>query len=52
MFLAENKGASQAKDDDFPEDVVAYMDQGIKFALGAALPPAEEAAWWVFKENH
>lgn len=48
---AEGKHAAEASDDDFPPEVVAYLKQGIEFAIKSPLPPAEEGAMWVFKEN-
>jgi len=50
QFVAEGKGASEAKDEDFPSEVVGYMKQGVDFALSSALPEPEEAGMWVFKE--
>ncbi len=50
-FTAENKGASEVTNEDFPPDVVQYLNEGIEFALASDLPPAEEGARWVFKEN-
>ncbi|CAN5445480.1 thiamine pyrophosphate-dependent dehydrogenase E1 component subunit alpha [soil metagenome] len=49
-FPAEGKNAADAKDEDFPPEVVAYMKKGVEFAMAAPLPEAEEAAMWVFKE--
>jgi TPP-dependent pyruvate/acetoin dehydrogenase alpha subunit len=49
-FAAEGKGASQATDDDFPPDVVAYMKKGVDFAIKSPVPPAEEGGMWVFAE--
>ncbi|MHB8635829.1 MAG: thiamine pyrophosphate-dependent dehydrogenase E1 component subunit alpha [Fimbriimonadaceae bacterium] len=50
-FLAEGKPSSQASNDDFPPDVVEYMDEGIRYALNAATPAAEEGGRWVFDET-
>ncbi len=50
-YLAEGKGAAQTTNEDFPPDVVAYLDRGIEFAMASPVPAAEEAAMWVFKEN-
>jgi len=50
-FHAEGKNATEAKNDDFPPEVVAYLSKGIEFALRSPLPDAEEAAMWVFKES-
>lgn len=49
-FPAENKGAQEAKDDDFPPEVVAYMKKGVDFAIASPPPPAEEGAMWVFSD--
>jgi TPP-dependent pyruvate/acetoin dehydrogenase alpha subunit len=48
-FPAEGKSASDAKDEDFPPEVIEYMKRGVEFALASGLPEAEEAAKWVFK---
>jgi TPP-dependent pyruvate/acetoin dehydrogenase alpha subunit len=50
-YHADGKGATEATNDDFPPDVVAYLNEGIEFALTSPLPSAEEAAKWVFKET-
>jgi TPP-dependent pyruvate/acetoin dehydrogenase alpha subunit len=50
-YAAEGKSASEATDEDFPPDVVAYLKEGIEFALKSPLPPEEEAAMWVFRED-
>ena len=49
-YEAEGKGAAQTTNEDFPPEVVAYLDRGIEFAMNSPLPPAEEGAMWVFKE--
>ena len=49
-FLAEGKNAADATNEDFPPEVVAYLNEGIEFALKSPTPPAEEGAMWVFKE--
>ena len=49
--MAEGKGSAETTNEDFPADVVAYLDRGIKAAMESPLPDAEEAAKWVFKEN-
>ena len=50
-FLAEGKHAAEVSDEDFPPEVVEYMKEGIDFALKSPVPPAEEGAMWVFKED-
>lgn len=50
-YQAEGKHAAEASDEDFPADVVAYLKEGIEFAIKSPLPQAEEGAMWVFKEN-
>ena len=47
-YQAEGKPSSQASNDDFPPEVVEYMDEGIRYALAAATPNAEEGGRWVF----
>ena len=49
-YPAEFKSAMQFTDHDFPPDVVAYMTEGVEFALKAELPEAEEAELWVYRE--
>ena len=49
---AEHKGASETTDDDFPEDVVAYLTKGVNFAMKSPLPDAHEAEQWVFREEN
>lgn len=50
-FHAENKGAGEATNEDFPPEVVDFLNRGIEFALASPLPDPEEGAMWVFKEN-
>lgn len=48
-YMAEGKNAANVADEDFPPEVVAYMDEGIQFALASPLPEATEGGRWVFK---
>jgi len=50
-YGAENKSAVEAKDEDFPPDVVAYLKKGVEAAVKAEMPPAEEGAMWVFHQQ-
>lgn len=50
-YLAEGKNAMETTNEDFPPEVVEYMNEGIAFALKSPLPAAEEAAHWVFCEE-
>ena len=50
-WMAEGKAAGESSDADFPEEVVAYMSEGIKLAMESPEPPAEEGGKWVFREN-
>jgi TPP-dependent pyruvate/acetoin dehydrogenase alpha subunit len=50
-YFAEGKGSSETTNEDFPPEVVAFLDRGIKHAIESPLPDAEEGAKWVFKEN-
>jgi len=50
-FIAEGKNASEATNEDFPPEVVEYLNEGIEFALQAPLPEAEEGGMWVFRED-
>jgi len=48
---AENKGAGEVTDADFPPEVVAYMTEGVEFAVAQPVPEAEEGGMWVFAEG-
>lgn len=48
---AEGKHAAEASDEDFPPEVVAYLKQGVEYAMKSPVPDAQEGAMWVFKEN-
>jgi len=52
QYIAERKSASDATNEDFPPDVLAFLNRGIKFALYSPVPEAEEGAMWVFKESN
>ncbi len=48
-YMAEGKNATQVPNEDFPPDVVAYLSEGVDFALKSAVPAAEEGGMWVFR---
>lgn len=50
-FHAEGKNAADATNEDFPPDVVEFLNEGIEFALESPMPEAAEAAMWVFRES-
>jgi TPP-dependent pyruvate/acetoin dehydrogenase alpha subunit len=50
-YMAEGKGAAEAKNEDFPPSVVEYLSEGVEFAKQSVPPPAEEGAKWVFRED-
>jgi TPP-dependent pyruvate/acetoin dehydrogenase alpha subunit len=50
MFIAEGKNAMETTNEDFPPEVVDYMNEGIEFARNSPLPAAEEGGMWVFKD--
>lgn len=50
-YMAEGKDAGHAKDEDFPPEVVEYMNEGVEFAVKADLPKPEEGGMWVFYEG-
>ena len=50
MYQAEGKSADKATNEDFPPEVVEYLNEGIEFAKQSPLPEAEEGAMWVFRE--
>lgn len=50
-YMAEGKGVKEARDEDFPPDVVEYMTKGIEAALASPVPPAEEGGMWVFRNE-
>lgn len=49
-YSPEGKSASEVRDDDFPEDVVEYLKEGVEAALASPLPDPEEGGMWVFAE--
>lgn len=49
-YMAEGKVGLQPKDEDFPPEVIEYMNEGVEFAISAQLPAAEEGGMWVFRE--
>ncbi|MBL8047857.1 MAG: thiamine pyrophosphate-dependent dehydrogenase E1 component subunit alpha [Chthonomonas sp.] len=51
-YAAENKGAAQCSDEDFPPDVVAFLKRGVDFAVKDGVPAAEEGGMWVFREGN
>ncbi|CAN5374694.1 3-methyl-2-oxobutanoate dehydrogenase subunit alpha [soil metagenome] len=51
QYLAEGKNAADATNDDFPKEVVDYLNEGIEFAIESPLPAPEEGGKWVFKEE-
>lgn len=51
LYKAEGKTAMETTNEDFPPEVVAFMNEGIDFALKSPLPDPEEGARWVFKEE-
>jgi len=50
-YIAEGLNALNVKDEDFPPEVVAYLNEGIEFAQASPLPDPEEGGRWVFKEE-
>jgi TPP-dependent pyruvate/acetoin dehydrogenase alpha subunit len=51
LYLADGKSAMEVVNEDFPPEVVEYLNEGIEYALNSPLPEPEEGAMWVFKEN-
>lgn len=51
MYMAEGKNAMETTNEDFPPEVVEYLNEGIDFARKSPLPAAEEGGRWVFKEE-
>lgn len=49
-FFCEGKGAGEVTNEDFPPEVVEYLNEGIEYALKSPVPAAEEGGMWVFKE--
>lgn len=49
--MAEGKNAAEAVNEDFPDEVVEFLNMGIEFALQSPLPVGEEARRWVFREE-
>lgn len=50
QYIVEGKSAAAVKNTDFPPDVVAYLTEGVQYAMKSPLPEAEEGGMWVFKE--
>jgi TPP-dependent pyruvate/acetoin dehydrogenase alpha subunit len=50
-YIAEGKGAGEASNEDFPPEVVEYLNKGIEFAIKSPAPAAEEGEQWVFWEG-
>lgn len=50
-YEAEGKGAAEAKNEDFPPEVVEYLNEGVEFAINSGLPPPEEGGMWVYRED-
>ncbi len=50
-YWAEGKSASEATNDDFPPEVVEYLERGIQFALNSAVPDGNEGEQWVFADS-
>lgn len=50
-YMAEGKSADQISPsgEEFPPEVVEYMNEGVEFAVKAAVPDAEEGGMWVFR---
>ena len=48
-YQAEGKNATDATNEDFPPEVIDYLNEGIAFAKASPVPEAEEGAMWVFK---
>lgn len=51
MYKAERKHATEAKDEDFPPEVVEYIRRGVEFAVQSPAPAPEEGAMWVYAEG-
>lgn len=51
LYLAEGKNAMETTNEDFPPEVVEYMNEGIEFAVKSPYPSPEEGGRWVFKED-
>jgi TPP-dependent pyruvate/acetoin dehydrogenase alpha subunit len=51
LYVVEGKNAMDTLNDDFPPEVVEYMNEGIDFAMKSPPPSAEEGGRWVFKET-
>lgn len=50
QYAVEGKSAAEVTNEDFPPEVVEYLNEGIEFAVNSPLPAAEEGGMWVFKE--
>jgi TPP-dependent pyruvate/acetoin dehydrogenase alpha subunit len=52
LYMAEGKNAAEATNEDFPPEVVEFLNQGIQAAIAAPVPEPEEGGMWVFKEGN
>lgn len=50
-YSPEGRHATEVTNEDFPPEVVEYLNEGIASALAAAIPPAEEGGMWVFRQQ-
>ena len=50
-YFVEGKAAADVTHEEFPPEVVAFMNRGIEAAKASPEPDAEEAEKWVFKES-
>lgn len=48
QYVAENKGAAEARETDFPPEVVEFLTRGVEHAVKAPAPAPEEGGMWVF----
>lgn len=49
-YPAEGLGASDVTDEDFPPEVVEFLNRGVEFAMKSEVPEGEEGGYWVFRE--
>ena len=49
--MAEGKSASEVTNEDFPPEVVEFLNEGIEFAINSPTPAAEEGSKWVYFEG-
>ncbi|MFY9233611.1 MAG: thiamine pyrophosphate-dependent dehydrogenase E1 component subunit alpha [Fimbriimonadaceae bacterium] len=51
LYSPEGRNAQEVTNEDFPPDVVEFLDSAVSHALAADVPDPEEGGKWVFREG-